>query len=254
MQYETVHDASQLVEFPEDWDRALAVAAHPDDLEYEAGGAIARWTAAGRSVGYVLASRGEAGIDSLHPHETAEVREAEQRAAAAVVGVTDLTFLDHQDGVIEYGLRLRRDIAAEIRRYRPNLIIAQNHHYFWPGREHLNQADHRAVGMATLDAARDAANRWVFPELLDEGLEPWTGVRAIAIACSPYATHAVDVTDSLHLAVAALHEHKRYLAELVDDDLSSDMSDPQVWMQMQAELAGRRFGGRLATTFELIQL
>ena len=254
MLHETVDESSQLATLPGGWQRILAVAAHPDDLEYEAGGAIALWTAQGKSVGYLLASRGEAGIDGLPPQDAAVVREAEQRSAAAILGVKDLTFLDHKDGVIEYSSRLRRDIAAAIRRYKPDLIVAQNHHYFWPGRQHLNMADHRAVGLATLDAARDAANRWIFPELADEGLEPWTGVRGIAIACSPNATHAVDVTDGLDLAVTALREHKVYLDDLVDDDLSGDMADPEAWMRMLALQAGKRFGGRLAATFELIEI
>jgi LmbE family N-acetylglucosaminyl deacetylase len=239
---------------PEDWDRALAVAAHPDDLEYEAGGAIARWADAGRQITYLLASRGEAGIASMDPHESAQVREAEQRASARAIGAASVEFLDHPDGVIEYSTRLRRDIAAAIRRHRPELLVVQNHHYFWPAREHLNMADHRAVGLATLDAARDAANRWVFPELAAEGLEPWTGIRYVAIACSPYSTHAVDVTEALPVAIAALQEHRAYLEALVGDALSDDMSDPGDWLMSKAKQAGARYGDRLAETFELIQL
>ena len=104
--------------FPEDWARALAVVAHPDDLEYGGAAAIARWTRAGCRVAYVLVTKGEAGIDSMEPEEAARVRMAEQRDSAAVVGVDEVEFLDHPDGMLVYGLALRRDIAAAIRRHR----------------------------------------------------------------------------------------------------------------------------------------
>ena len=150
-----------LDELPEDWERALAIVAHPDDLEYGGSSAVARWTRQGKHVAYLLASKGEAGIDSMEPDECARVRMAEQRDSAAVVGVTDVEFLDHPDGTIEYGLPLRRDLAAAIRRSRPDLVIAVNHRETYGG-TYLNMADHRVVGQATIDAVRDAANRWVF--------------------------------------------------------------------------------------------
>lgn len=118
---------------PADWSRALAVVAHPDDLEYGAAAAVADWTDGGREVVYLLASRGEAGIDTLPPEECAPVREREQRASAAVVGVRTVEFLDHRDGVIEYGIGLRRDIAAAIRRHRPELVVTLNHRDTWGG-------------------------------------------------------------------------------------------------------------------------
>src|SRR3954462_6570570 len=95
---------TELLPFPDDWDRALAIVAHPDDLEYGAAGAIAAWTAAGKQVAYLLASRGEAGIDGMAPDKAATVREAEQHASAAVVGVESVEFLDHPDGLIEHGV------------------------------------------------------------------------------------------------------------------------------------------------------
>lgn len=234
---------SDLEPLPEDWDRALAVVAHPDDLEYGASGAIARWTAQGKHVAYVLASRGEAGIDTLSPEETAPLRVREQVASAAVVGVDSVEFLDHPDGVIEYGLPLRRDIAAAIRRHRPEVVITSNHHPTFPG-GFLNMADHRVVGQAVIDAVRDAANRWVFRDL---DLEPWSGVRMVAVNGSPHAGHAVDITDTFDLAVASLREHAAYLAAL-----SGDMADPEVFLRQVAEGTGTRFGGRLAAAFEVL--
>ncbi|MFF5988956.1 PIG-L deacetylase family protein [Prauserella flavalba] len=233
---------------PEDWERALAVVAHPDDLEYGSSGAIARWTDQGRSVAYVLATRGEAGIDGLTPEEAGPLREQEQIASARVVGVETVEFLDYADGVIEYGLPLRRDLAAAIRRHRPELVVMTNHHDTWPGGPWLNMADHRNVGLATLDAVRDAANRWVFRDLLDEGLEPWSGVRWVAVAASPKATHAVDITATMDRAVESLKAHRAYL-----DGLSGPMADPGFLREAATE-TGQRFGGVLACAFELIPM
>src|SRR5690348_11374345 len=104
---------------PENWERCLAVAAHPDDIEYGTASAIARWTADGKQVTYLLVTRGEAGIDGMHPDEAAPLREQEERAGAREVGVDVVDFLDHRDGVVEGGPALRRDIVRAIRRHRP---------------------------------------------------------------------------------------------------------------------------------------
>src|SRR5258705_8207997 len=112
---------------PEDWDRCLAVAAHPDDIESGTASAVARWTAQGKQVAYLLATRGEAGIDSMHPDEAAPLREAEERAGAAEVGVSIVEFLDHRDGVVEYSPALRRDIVRAIRRHRPDILVSGNY-------------------------------------------------------------------------------------------------------------------------------
>lgn len=236
----------QLEPMPHDWTRALAVAAHPDDLEYGAAAAIAAWTAAGKDVRYLLVTRGEAGIDTIPPAECGPLREAEQRAAAAEVGVSEVEFLDHPDGVIEYGLALRRDLAAAIRRHRPELVIAGNLHDTWPGGG-WNSPDHRHVGRATLDAVGDAGNRWIFPELAEQGLAPWSGVRYVAIGSSPQATHAVDVTGSLDRAVASLEAHRAYLAALGDHPMAS----AREFLEWMADLVAPSFGDRRAAAFEL---
>ena len=201
---------------PDDFSRVLAVAAHPDDLEYGTAAAVAAWSASGRVVSYLLVTRGEAGIDTLAPATSATVREQEERRSAAVVGVTDVDFLDgHPDGVVVEGPALRRDLARGIRRRRPELVVVPNHHDTWPG-PGWNSADHRAVGRSVLDAVADAGNRWIFPELGDEGLEPWAGVRYVAVAHSASPTHGVAVTDTVERAVASLCEHRAYL-EALDD-------------------------------------
>jgi len=230
--------------FPDDWERALAVVAHPDDLEYGGAAAVARWTRDGRRVAYVLVTRGEAGIDGMEPAEAARTRMAEQRASAAVVGVDEVEFLDHADGMLEYGLDLRRDIAGAIRRYRPELVLAVNHRETYGG-TFLNMADHRVCGQATIDAVRDAANRWVFTDLRDAGLEPWGGVRHLAVIASPQPTHAVDVTETFALGVESLRRHAAYLEGL-------GSPDPEAFLRQWAEATGERFGGRLAVPFEML--
>ncbi|ALC18792.1 PIG-L deacetylase family protein [Streptomyces pristinaespiralis] len=243
----TDQKTEQLEEMPADWQRALAVVAHPDDLEYGCAAAIAGWTDQGREVAYLLATRGEAGIDGIAPAECAPLREREQRASAAVVGVSVVEFLDHRDGVIEYGTDLRRDIAAAIRRHRPELVITLNHRDTWGGTA-WNTPDHRAVGRATLDAAADAGNRWIFPELVEQGLEPWDGVRWVAVAGSTSPTHAVDAGPGLERSVASLLEHRLYIEGLTEQDPQEYC---RTFLTRMAEMAAPRFGGRPAVAFEL---
>ncbi|MCU1353532.1 MAG: LmbE family protein [Acidimicrobiales bacterium] len=238
--------SDQLDPFPDDWERGLAIVAHPDDLEYGAASAIAAWTAAGKEVSYALVTSGEAGIDGLDPAEAGPLREDEERASAAVVGVSSVEFLGHADGLVTYGLPLRRDLARVIRRHRPEVLITSNFDLSWPGGG-LNMADHRHTGLAVIDAARDAGNRWVFTDLLDEGHEPWSGARRVAVNASPRATHAVDVTATIDLGVASLRAHAAYLAGLGDA-----ATDPTAFLRTSAASAGERFGGRLAVTFELL--
>jgi len=195
--------------------RVLAVAAHPDDMEYGGSAAVAAWTARGVHVSYALVTSGEAGMDSVPPERAGPLREAEQRAACDAVGVQDLVFLGFPDGVLEYGLDLRRTIASEVRRVRPDLVVTGAFRDTWPG-GYLNQADHVAVGRAVLDAVRDAGNRWVFREQLVEGVEPWGGVRTVLALGSPQATHAIAVDDTFEAAVASLEAHREYLAALGD--------------------------------------
>ncbi|MFJ5775539.1 PIG-L deacetylase family protein [Streptomyces sp. NPDC093094] len=237
----------QLKPMPEDWRRALAVVAHPDDLEYGCAAAVARWTDDGREVAYVLATRGEAGIDTLEPERCGPLREQEQRASAAVVGVSSVEFLDHRDGVVEYGAALRRDIAAAIRRHRPELVITLNHRDTWGGVA-WNTPDHVAVGRAVLDAAADAGNRWIFPELAEQGLEPWNGVRWVAVAGSGTPTHAVEVTAGLDRAVRSLLAHRSYIEALTDREPETYARE---FLTGNAEATAERFGGRPAVAFEV---
>ena len=228
---------------PEDWDRALAVVAHPDDLEYGASAAVARWTAAGKDVRYVLATRGEAGIDSMPPDRTGPLRTAEQVAASAAVGVSVVEFLDHPDGLVVNGIELRRDLAAAIRRHRPEVIIGSNFRDRWGESGPWNHVDHRELGRALPDAVRDAANRWLFT---DAG-EPWDGVRWIAFASSSASTHAVDVTDHIDAGVASLVCHSTYI-----DNLGDGAFDPDSFLRDRCRQVGETIGVQYGVAFELI--
>jgi LmbE family N-acetylglucosaminyl deacetylase len=235
-------DPAPLAAFPEDWDRGLAVVAHPDDMEYGAAAAVARWTRQGKAFGYVLVSDGEAGIATMSPADAGPVRRDEQRAGCAVVGVTDVDFLGWPDGTIVEGLELRTALAGAIRRHRPEVVISINFRESWGGSS-WNHADHRAVGRALLDAVRDAANPWVFP---DHG-PAWSGVRFVAFSGSPQPTHAVDTTATFDLGVRSLASHRTYL-----EYLGGDMGSPDEFLRSAAAAAGARFGVDLATTFEII--
>ena len=238
-------DENKLEALPEDWDRALGVVAHPDDMEYGAASAVARWTSQGKSVAYLLVTRGEAGIDSMPPEVAGPLREEEERRGARHVGVERVEFLDHLDGVLEYGIPLRRDISRKIREHRPEVLITLSHHLTWPGGP-LNMADHRWLTMAVLDAARDAGNRWIFPELAEEGLEPWPGVRMVLLAGSPSPTHAVDVAGFLEKGIASLEEHRVYIENLTVE------FDPVSFLKNIAEVEGKRSGLQHAVNFEVI--
>ncbi len=240
-------EQTKLQPVPEDWERALVVMAHPDDIEYGAASAVARWTSQGKSVAYLLATRGEAGIDSMTPEEAGPLREDEERSGAALVGVQTVEFLDHTDGVVEHGLPLRRDIARAIRRHRPDTLVTGNFDVTWGGRA-FNMADHRSVGLAALDAARDAGNRWIFPELLEEGLEPWNGVKRVFIGGSNTPTHAADVTDFIDRGVASLEEHRAYIAGLGRD------FDPDMFLRMNANATGELLGCDYAVSFQVLQI
>jgi LmbE family N-acetylglucosaminyl deacetylase len=234
---------------PENWERGLAVAAHPDDIEYGTASAVARWTAQGKRITYLLATRGEAGIDGMHPDQAGPLREAEERAGALSVGVDVVEFLDHRDGVVQPGPALRRDIVRAIRRHRPEVMFSGTFSERM-GAGLANQADHRVVGLAALDAARDAGNRWIFPELIDEGLEPWGGVRFVAYAGSGQPTHSVDVTGTpLERGIRSLAAHAEYTK-----GLGASGFDPGPFLTWFARMGGKRAGVEAAVLLDVFLL
>ncbi len=241
-------DAPHFETLPEDWQTALFVVAHPDDIEYGSAAAVARWTGQGKRIIYCMVTSGEAGIDGIHPDECAPLREAEEIASALAVGVDEVEFLRLPDGVLEYGVALRRSLAEVVRRHRPEVALTINFRDTFGG-NNLNQADHIAVGKALLDAVRDAGNRWIFPEQLTGDLEPWGGVRAVWVGNSPVATHAVDVTETFEAGVASLQEHKAYI-----DGLGWENWDPREFLEGILRGGGQGLGVAYAATFEVFDL
>jgi len=224
---------------PEDWESAVAVAAHPDDLEYGLASAIARWTGQGKRVSYLMVTRGEAGIAGMAPEQTGPLRVEEERRSAAVVGVSQVDFLDHHDGLVEYGIPLRRDLAAAFRRLKPDIVITGSFDLTWSEEGPVNHADHRAVGLAVLDACRDAANEWVFPE----AGPAHRGIRSAYVAHSGSPTHFVDVTGTIGAGVASLREHKAYI-----DGLGREF-DPDTFLRDMAGYIGLGAGCEYAVSF-----
>jgi LmbE family N-acetylglucosaminyl deacetylase len=223
----------------EDWDRAVAVAAHPDDLEYGAAAAVARWTGQGRQVSYLLATQGEAGIAGRAPAEVGPLRAAEERRGAAAVGVSDVGFLSHADGLVEYGVPLRRDLAAAFRRLRPEVVFTMSFDLTWGEWGPVNHADHRAVGLAVLDACRDAANEWVFPE----AGPAWAGIGACYVGGTGKPTHYTDVTATLDAGIESLRAHRAYL-----DGLGGDF-DPGKFLRESARASGQEAGCEYAVNW-----
>jgi LmbE family N-acetylglucosaminyl deacetylase len=226
----------------EDFTRVLCVAAHPDDMEYGSSAAVATWTRRGVQVRYLLLTQGEAGMDNTEPARTAQIRTAEQEAACRAVGVERVDLLHHPDGTLVYGLDLRRDVAAAIRDFRPDVVVTGSWEVeFIPGM--LNQADHRVAGLATLDAIRDAGNRWVFTDQLTDGAEPHS-VRWLLVAGDPRPTHGVEVDEAaLEAAVASLEAHAAYLASIPWHPTAREL------VTMITGMMGKRLGAERGVLF-----
>lgn len=198
--------------------RVLVVVAHPDDAEYGTSAAVSMWAERGIEVGYLLVTAGEAGMQSP-PIEARKIRAAEQREACSIVGVEHLTILDFPDGLVEYGIELRRAIAREIRAFQPDVVVSGSGELqvAWG----LDHADHRAVGLAAIDAVRDAGNQWLFTEQFHEGLAIWEVQTTLLTGTKP--THFVEVSQTgLEKAVASLAAHRQYLADIPEHPAPAD--------------------------------
>ena len=229
-------------------ERLLAVMAHPDDIDFGAGGTIKAWTDAGVQVTYCLVTDGDAGgFDPNVPRsEIPGIRRAEQRAAGAVLGVDDVRFLGYKDGELAVSHELRRDISRVIRQVRPDRMVIQSPDRNWD-RIQASHPDHMAAGDAAIQAVYpDARNPFAHTSLLrDEGLEAWT-VPEVWVIASPTPNFWVDVTERFPAKIAALRAHESQTSHM--DDLEGMVSG---WLTRQAEAAG--FGpGRLAEAFKIV--
>ena len=227
--------------------RALVVAAHPDDIEFVVAGTVAKWVQAGANVRYVLATSGDAGSHQpdVTREEVARIREEEQRAAARVVGVDDVVFLGYHDGEVEPTLALRRDLVREIRRFKPDTVMCYDPTRLLVGDRYINHPDHRAVGQAALDAvAPAAAMPLVFAELREEGLEPHC-VKEVLVASTLEPDTWIDVTDTIDLKIEALRQHASQFP---------DGWDPEEMLRGWASGSGKKAGVPYAEAYRRIVL
>ena len=204
---------------PDSAGTVLLIAAHPDDPEFGAGGTVAHWVSQGWRVVYVLCTRGEQGTHDPQAElrTVAEVRQAEQRAAAAVLGVAEVTFLSYPDGLLEPTLALRRDLTREIRRYAPQRVICQSPlRILDTSYLRRNHPDHMAAGAAALAALYPTASSpHLFPELLTEGFAPCI-VPEIYVSETGDPDVVVDIGETLDLKLAALRAHVSQVSDQVE--------------------------------------
>jgi LmbE family N-acetylglucosaminyl deacetylase len=211
---------------------ALVLFAHPDDAEFMCGGTIAAWTRAGCEVHYVVVTDGSAGSNDpdVTRDEMRPIREREQRAAAAVLGVKTVTFLGEVDGMLEVNLDTRRKVCREVRRLRPEVLVAPDPSRLWSGRGYVNHWDHKQAGLLALTVVMpDAPSRPMFPELLDEGIEPFEVPNLWLTSDEPDVF--VDITETLETKLAALAEHA-----------SQGTESATPWVRKFAEVLGAKSG------------
>lgn len=195
-------------------EQVLVITAHPDDVDFGAAGSVATWVAQGVKAAYCIVTDGASGaLDAATDLSTLPaLRQEEQRAAAATVGVDEVHFLGYPDGKLEVTLDLRRDLSRVIRQVRPDRVVAQSPERNW-GRIRASHPDHLAAGEAVLRAVYpDARNPFAFPELMAEGLEPHV-VDEVWLMASPRAERAVDITDVVEQKIAALRCHRSQVGE-----------------------------------------
>jgi LmbE family N-acetylglucosaminyl deacetylase len=229
-------------ELIEPLERALVIFSHPDDAEFSAAATIARLTAAGARVDYVVTTDGGKGTEdpAVTSAQLTATREAEQRAAADRLGVSEIVHLGYPDGYLTPSLDLRRDIVRQVRRFRPDLVIAQNPARRRDGNPFIGHPDHLATGEATLAAVYPAArDRLNFPELIDEGLEPWK-VRQVLVSGVEHPNLFLDVSATFEIGLQALMCHVSQIA---------DPAAAQERVRQRAAEVGEPVGLTLANAF-----
>jgi len=243
-------ESTQRIEIPEGVARALVVTAHPDDVDFGAGGTVMALVKAGVIVTFCICTDGDAGgfDDSTDRSQIPAIRRAEQVAAAAVYGVTDVRFLGYQDGYLEPSHDLQRDIVRVMRQVQPQLVITQSPERNWE-RLPASHPDHMAAGEATARALYPAVrNPYAYPELrTEEGLHAWT-VSWLWLQGHVEPNHWIDTTEFFSRKVTALEAHASQTSHMegLEDMLRS-------WGEMQAQAAGFELG-RLAEAFRQIKL
>ena len=231
----------------EPYRRGMVVVAHADDAEFGCAGTVAKWCREGMEVVYVICTDGSKGSSEpdMTPKRLADTRKQEQIAAGKVLGLKDVVFLEHEDSMLQPTLELRRDIAREIRRHKPDVVISQGPVRTLRGNGYYGHPDHLAAGEATLSAVFPAArDRLTFPELLEEGLEPHK-VREVLVMHAEEPDKWIDVSDSIDIAVEALRQHVSQLGEGHEND---------DWMRKWRREAGEKEGVQYAERFKHFKL
>ena len=196
--------------------RAMVIMAHPDDIEFSCVGTVARWVRAGAEVSYVLVTSGDVGIAdlSITRAQATEIREAEQLAAAEVVGVKDVVFFREPDGMVENTIALRKRIVREIRRFKPEVVFGDDPTLMFNPQGRINHPDHRAVGTATVDAIFPCAGQpHFFQELEAEGITAHK-VRKVYIMSRGQGDTFINISDTIDLKLAALRAHVSQVGEM----------------------------------------
>lgn len=189
---------------------AMAIVAHPDDIEFSCAGTLARWARAGARISYVLCTSGDVGIadPKLTRQQAAQIREGEQSAAARVIGASEVIFLREPDGLLQPTLELRKKLVREIRRFRPEVVICGDPTVVFANGTYINHPDHRAAATAALDAVFPAAGQpHLFEELADEGLKPHK-VRKVYVSVWGNGDTFVSIDETIDLKIEALKQHK----------------------------------------------
>src|ERR671935_1971298 len=193
--------------------RVLSIHAHPDDQEFTVAGTLAKWARTGSEIVTVCLTRGDAGSNKSTPADMtrerlAKIREEEQRAACRVLGISEVIFLDYEDGVLTPSIEMRRDLARLVRRHRPDAVVTGDPTVRYYGTRYMNHPDHRVAADVALDAIFPSAEtRLIFPELLDEGLPPHH-VKFVYLHGASRADTFIDIADVLDVKVAALKAHE----------------------------------------------
>jgi LmbE family N-acetylglucosaminyl deacetylase len=222
----------------------LVIGAHADDIDVTAGGSVALWAKAGARVEYLILTDGSKGSadQAMTPPQLTATRQAEQKAAAELLGALDVHFLNYEDGMLEVTMDLKRDIVRTIRQVRPDTVVVMDPTMVYAeGLNYINHPDHRAAGQATLDAvfplARDHLS---FPELFDQAhLEPHK-VAHVLLTNFAKQNCWVDISTTFDLKLAALLKH------------ASQMPDPErvkTMLRSRAESAGKQAGCQYAEGF-----
>ena len=226
--------------------RAMLIYAHPDDIEFSAAGTAARWARAGCEVIYVVITDGNVGSheEGMTAVGIAEIRRAEQEAAAQAAGVQQCIFLGYHDGLLQPTLELRKELVRLIRQQKPEVVICGDPTVFFPSNTRINHPDHRAAATAALDAVFPAAEMpLLYPELEADGLTPHK-VSYVLISNPSDPTFYVDISETMDVKIDALREHRSQLGDW----------DPEEPIRARAAENGRRVGFKYAETFRLITL